>query len=250
MWATLPIDNDSPELCEPTLLPLTPLPNNSDHSRNGNSYRSPPRRVLSCPELSIIDETPSRKTRQHSSSVTFHGFHDHTASRSSSIHHDFPFDDDSHLHTSIKYRHDSTVSTARPKDKFFENSFSLSEISEFEFDTLSNSSNPPSKPNSISPQPSTSDEWVSRLPTDNRIWLDDTNSFLLFLCISILLTHRSYLLKQKDFDAQDIAMHFDRYRRRHNGERLLKCARTYYEQYIQWARKKRMLDDLSSFSAS
>ena len=90
----------------------------------------------------------------------------------------------------------------------------------------------------------------SRLPSDDSIWLDDDNSFLLFLSISILLAHRTHLLKQKRLDEQEIAMHFDRYRRRHNSERLLKYARTLYEQYLQSARKKRMLDDLSSFSAS
>ncbi len=58
------------------------------------------------------------------------------------------------------------------------------------------------------------------------------------------------MLKQKNLDEQDLSMHFDRYRRRHNAERLLKYARTLYEQYIQWARKKRMLDDLNRFSAS
>lgn len=250
MWATLPIDNESPELCEITLLPLTANSRGSDSIRQFIPYGLAQRRVISCPDLSIIDETRSRKTRQHSSSVSYHSTCDHSTSRSSSIHHDFLLDDESHLNSSIKYRHDSTIASMRTKHETFENSFSLSEISEFESDSLLTCSNSHSKSSNTSPQPPTSDEWVSRLPMHDKIWLDETNSFLLFLCISILLTHRPYLLKQKVFDAQEIAMHFDQYRRRHNAEKLLKCARTYYEQYIQWARRKRMLDDLSSFSVS
>jgi hypothetical protein len=144
------------------------------------------------------------------------------------------------------------------KKKNFENSFSLSEISEFESDLLSYCSSNNSKASTTSSEgsssssssSSSSNNWVLNLPTDDQIWLDNDNSFLLFLCISILLAHRTYLLKHKTLDEQEIAMHFDRYRRRHNAEKLLKHARNLYGQYIQWARKKRMLEDLREFSAS
>lgn len=251
MWATLPIDNEPPQLSEPTLLPLS-SGSHLDYIRYSIPYGLAQRRVYSCPELSLIDESRCRKNRQHSSSVTCHGPFDKSTSRTSDLHPDFHsmFDGENQFNSSIRYSHNSSSSLPRSKEKGFENSFSLSEISEFESDTLSTCSSNSSKGNNAASQLSSSDNWVSRLPNDDTIWLDDDNSFLLFLCISILLTHRSYLLKQKNFDEQEIAMHFDRYRRRHNAERSLRCARTQYEQYIQWARKKRMLDDLNSFSAS
>jgi len=251
MWATLPIDNEPPALNEATLLPVS-----SDNNRDDVHYFIPDRlarrRALSCPPLSLIDESYTRKSRQHSSSVTFHNTYDQSTSRTSSLYHEFNsfLDDDNQFDSSIKYSHNSSASSTRSKEKGYENSFSLSEISEFESDILSScSSNTPKASNTAS-EVSSSNNWVSRLPTDDKIWLDDDNSFLLFLCISILLTHRTYLLKHKTLEEQDIAIHFDRYRRRHNSEKLLKYARTLYGQYIQWSRKKRMLDDLDSFSAS
>jgi hypothetical protein len=92
--------------------------------------------------------------------------------------------------------------------------------------------------------------WLQRLPSGNTMCIEEDNLFLLFVCISILLAHRDFLLKQNNLDEQEISMHFDRYRRRHNAERILSCARAFYAQYIQWARKNRILDDLSRFSAS
>ena len=153
----------------------------------------------------------------------------------------FHKNDEYQVYSSINNRSNSTSTKSR--EKSLENSFSISEIPEFDSDNNSNGTN------STSQDPS-STNWVQRLPTNNTTWLEEENSFLIFLCISILLAHRTHLLKQKNLDEQDISMHFDRYRRRHNAERLLKCTRTLYGQYIQWARKQRMLDDLNSFSAS
>ena len=253
MWATLPIDNDLPELNEATLMPIISSDNNDDMDCSmprGTSRR----RAISCPPLTLNDELYSRKGRQHSSSVTYHSTYEHTTSRADSIYSDFTsLMDDDQFHSSIKYSHKSSVSSTRSREKNFENSFSLSEISEFESDILSSASSNSSKGSSTTSDPSSASAccaWVSNLPTDDQIWLDDDNSFLLFLCISILLTHRTYLLKHKTLEEQDIAMHFDRYRRRHNSEKLLKHARNLYGQYIQYARKKRMLEDLREFSAS
>jgi len=249
MWATLPIDNEPPELNEAILLPLT-SDNNTGDSLCSIAYRFARRRALSCPELSVIDESCSRKNRQHSSSVTYHNNSDQL---SSSTHHDSHsiFGSDEHqLYSSIKYYKNMNSTSTKSREKSFENSFSISELSEFESDNLSTCSNNPPKANNTAAQVSSSTNWVLRLQDNDSIWLEDDNSFLLFLCISILLAHRTYLLKQKNLDEQEISMHFDRYRRRHNAERLLTYARNLYGQYIQWARKRRMLDDLNSFSAS
>lgn len=249
MWATLPIDNELPQLSETLLLPLTPT-NSINDILCTRCNRLSRRRALSCPQFSIIDEKCSRKNRQHSSSVTYRNNYDNL---SSSMHHDFnsTFENDEYqLYSSIKYDKYGSSGLTKSKEKSFENSFSLSELSEFESDTLSTCPSNTLKANNTAAQVSSSTNWVSRLPTNDTIWLDDDNSFLLFLCISILLAHRTYLLKQKHIDEQEISMHFDRYRRRHNAERLLTYARTLYGQYIQWARKKRMVDDLNSFSAS
>ncbi|CAF1579441.1 unnamed protein product [Didymodactylos carnosus] len=125
------------------------------------------------------------------------------------------------------------------RQRSLENSFSVSELSEFDCDAANQ------------PIAATAAQisWITRLPPCN-MWLDEDNPFLLFLCISIMLTHRTYLLKQNNLDEQDIAMYFDRYRRRHHADQILNCTRTLYSQYIQWSRKKRMIDDLSQFSAS
>jgi len=249
MWATLPIDNEPPQLKE-----ISSLTSSSNNNIVDIFCSTPSRltrhRALSCPQLSVIDESCSRKNRQHSCSVTYHDNYHHL---SPSTHQDFSWtseNDEYRLYSSIKYDQNASSTLTRPREKSFENSFSLSEISEFDSDNLSTCSSDNPKASNTASQVASSTNWVLRLPTNDTIWLEDDNSFLLFLCISILLAHRTHLLKQKNLDEQEIAMHFDRYRRRHNAERLLTYARTLYVQYIQWARKKRMLDDLNSFSVS
>jgi hypothetical protein len=235
MWATLPIDNEPPLLSEISLLP-SPSHNTLVDIFCSIPCRPPQRRALSCPQLSLIDESSIRKNRQHSSSVTYYGHHERF---SSFVQQEY----NSTLENGEYPVYSSTTDNSNSREKSLENSFSISEISEFDSDNKSNDANTTS-------QSSSSTSWVQRLPTNNTIWLEEDNSFLIFVCISILLAHRTYLLKQKHLDEQDISMHFDRFRRCHNAERLLKCTRTLYGQYIQWARKKRMLDDLDSFSAS
>jgi hypothetical protein len=244
MWATLPIDNEPPLLSEISISTtsseisitdiLQPIP-----------CRPRQRRALSCPQLSIIDERYPRKNRHCSLVTPYNEQLPSTIQQScNSI-----FDNDEHQVYTSRNNLSSTAST-KSREKSFENSYSLSEISEFDSDNLSTcSSNNPKTANNISSYLS-ANSWLQRLPTNNTLWLEEENSFLLFLCISILTAHRDFLLKQKNIDESEISMHFDRYRRRHNAERLLTRARTFYAQYIQWTRKKRMLDDLDSFSAS
>src|SRR5437016_1748828 len=71
MWATLPIDSEPPQLSEITLITspsdtmiadiLCPIPR-----------RLSERRTVSCPPLSIIDESNSRKYKHRSSSLTYY----------------------------------------------------------------------------------------------------------------------------------------------------------------------------------
>ncbi|CAF2414036.1 unnamed protein product [Rotaria sp. Silwood2] len=253
MWATLPIASESPPLSEISLLPLS-SDNLIPDILYPIVYRPPQRRALSCPQLSIIDEYYSRKNRPHSFSLIYdQNNNDNSEQLSSSIQQEYKSNiekDEYQIFTSITTNNNSNSTSTKSREKSLENSFSLSEILEFDTNSLSACSNDNRKSNNTDSQYTSSTTWVQRLPMNNRIWIEEDNSFLLFLCISILLTHRTHLLKQKHIDEQDIAMHFDRYRRRHNAERLLTHARTLYEQYIQWSRKNRMLDDLNSFSIS
>ncbi|CAF1683894.1 unnamed protein product, partial [Adineta ricciae] len=247
MWATLPIDRDPPQLSEASILPAI-----SDNSivdmLCSIPCRPPQRRALSCPQLSVINESYSRKGRHHSSSFACYDVNDHFYTTLPRTCHSTLESDEYQICSSINNTSNST--STRSREKSFENSFSLSEISEFDSDNLSLCSSTNAMTTTKSSQCPSSTDWVQRLPPNNTIWLEEENSFLLFLCISILLAHRTHLLKQKNLEEQDINIHFDRYRRQNHSDRILPRARNLYAQYIQYARKKRMVDDLSNFSAS
>jgi len=252
MWATLPIENEPPELCEEELIPVTPDINSPIHCPMP-LQRLPSddnrRRTMSCPPICVNEPSNRRKFRQYSHSVVSSNEINLSGSRSSSIYHqDFCStitSDEQQFHTSIRYDHNLNSLSTKCKQRGFENSYSLSEISEFDSEIFSTNIS-----STTSSQQSTTLDWLTRLPRDIQIWLLDDNSFLLFLCIAILSAHRQYLFKQKTLDQQDIAVHFDQHRRRHSAEKLLTVARNLYEQYIQFARKQRMLDDLNLFSVS
>jgi hypothetical protein len=253
MWATLPIDSEPPQLSEISLISspsdtmiadiLSPIP-----------CQLPQRRAVSCPQLTIIDESNSRKYKQRSSSLTYYNKEQLLSAiqnqeqqqqqQQPECHLTLDNDEDQCL-TNINSNSTRRIS----REKSLENSFSLSEISEFDSDNLSNCANNNVTGTTTSQYLSTTN-WLQRLPAGDTTWLDEENLFLHFVCVSILLAHRNFLLKQTNLDEQEISMHFDRYRRRHNAEKILLCARVFYAQYIQWTRKKRMLDDLNRFSAS
>lgn len=251
MWATLPIENEPPELCEEELIPVTPevnfLPNSpiALHRIPSDDNR---RRAMSCPPVCMTEPSVRKKFRQYSHSVVYHNDISLLSSLASSdTQQDFYsliVNDEQQFHSSIQYDPNLSSLSTKGKQKGFENSYSLSEISEFDSEIFSTK-----LPSTTSSQSPTLD-WLARLPRDIQIWLVDDNSFLLFLCIAILSAHRQYLFKQKTLDQQDIAVHFDQHRRRHSAEKLLTIARNLYEQYIQFARKQRMLDDLNIFSVS
>jgi hypothetical protein len=257
MWATLPIDSEPPQLSEISLITspsdttiadiLCPIPCTLSQ-----------RQALSCPQLSIIDESNCRKCKHRSSSLSYltkeqllsvlQNPQEHRRQERNST-----LDNDEYQYSSFNDTNTNSTSTSkRPREKSLENSFSLSEISEFESDHLSTGSNnnTAGTASGTASQCSSPINWLQRLPNGDTTWLDEDNIFLLLVCVSILIVHRNFLLKQDNLDEQEISMHFDRYRRRHNAERILSCARAFYAQYIQWARKNRILDDLSRFSAS
>lgn len=58
------------------------------------------------------------------------------------------------------------------------------------------------------------------------------NPFLMFLCLTLLLQHRNYVMKNA-MDYNEIAMHFDKMVRKHNVVRVLNQARRMYSDYLK-----------------
>ena len=243
MWATLPIDSEPPPLSETTLI-SSPSDTMIVDSLSPTPRRFSQRRAVSCPQLTIIDESNSRRYKHRSSSLIYHK----KEQILSAIQKQQPIE--CHLTLDNDEEQSSNLIRRQSRGKSLENSFSLSEISDFDSDNLSNSVSSNTTGATAASQFLSTSDWVQRLPAGDTTWLDEDNLFLQFVCVSILLAHRTHLLKQTNLDEQEISIHFDRYRRRHSAEKILLCARVFYAQYIQWTRKKRMLDDLNRFSES
>lgn len=58
------------------------------------------------------------------------------------------------------------------------------------------------------------------------------NPFLMFLCLTLLLQHRNYVIKN-NMDYNEMAMHFDKMVRKHNVVRVLNQARRMYAEYLK-----------------
>lgn len=58
------------------------------------------------------------------------------------------------------------------------------------------------------------------------------NPFLMFLCLTLLLQHRNYVMKS-NMDYNEMAMHFDKMVRKHNLTRVLNQARRMYADYLK-----------------
>lgn len=58
------------------------------------------------------------------------------------------------------------------------------------------------------------------------------NPFLMFLCLSLLLQHRNFVMKN-NMDYNEMAMHFDKMVRKHNVVRVLNQARRMYADYLK-----------------
>lgn len=89
------------------------------------------------------------------------------------------------------------------------------------------------------------DEEASEVETETNIVLEKVttslpppaefgggNPFLMFLCLSLLLQHRNYVMKN-EMDYNEMAMHFDKMVRKHNVVRVLNQARRMYADYLK-----------------
>ncbi|XP_061728182.1 uncharacterized protein LOC133533245 [Cydia pomonella] len=62
------------------------------------------------------------------------------------------------------------------------------------------------------------------------------NPFLMFLCLTVLLQHRHYVMRNR-MDYNELAMHFDKMVRKHNVNRVLNQARHMYAIYLKHQNK-------------
>lgn len=63
------------------------------------------------------------------------------------------------------------------------------------------------------------------------------NPFLMFLCLTILLQHRDYIMRS-GMDYNEMAMHFDKMVRKHNVLKVLNQARRLYQDYLRYHNEK------------
>lgn len=71
---------------------------------------------------------------------------------------------------------------------------------------------------------------VQRLPPPQDF--GGGNPFMIFLCLTLLLQHRDYILKNR-MDYNELAMHFDKMVRKHDVTRVLYQARKLFAEYLQ-----------------
>lgn len=93
-----------------------------------------------------------------------------------------------------------------------------------------NSCEEASEANNINATKNTDESRLSRLPTSKEF--GGGNPFLMFLCLSIILQHRDYVMKN-GMDYNEMAMHFDKMVRKHNVTRVLNQARRMYSEYLK-----------------
>lgn len=82
--------------------------------------------------------------------------------------------------------------------------------------------------NAIAPERAETIKIAGVLPPPNEF--GGGNPFLMFLCLTILLQHRDYVMKT-GMDYNEMAMHFDKMVRKHNVVRVLNQARQMYAEY-------------------
>lgn len=71
---------------------------------------------------------------------------------------------------------------------------------------------------------------VDSLPPPNEF--GGGNPFLMFLCITLLLQHRDFVMRNQ-MDYNEMAMHFDKMVRRHNVNKVLNQARQLFAGYLR-----------------
>ncbi|CAO1346858.1 unnamed protein product [Diamesa hyperborea] len=83
--------------------------------------------------------------------------------------------------------------------------------------------------NNQQPEPVTSTR-STELPPPHEF--GNGNPFLMFLCLTLLIQHRDYIMKT-GMDYNEMAMHFDKMVRKHNVTRVLSQARRLYQDYLR-----------------
>jgi hypothetical protein len=73
------------------------------------------------------------------------------------------------------------------------------------------------------------------LPPPNEF--GNGNPFLMFLCLTILLQHRDYIMRS-GIDYNEMAIHFDKMVRKHNVLKVLNQARRLYQDYLRYHKEK------------
>lgn len=77
----------------------------------------------------------------------------------------------------------------------------------------------------------------SRLELPPPAEFGNGNPFLMFLCLTLLLQHRDYIM-QNGMDYNEMAMHFDKMVRKHNVVKVLSQARRLYQDYLRYHNEK------------
>ena len=83
--------------------------------------------------------------------------------------------------------------------------------------------------------PYNTDDYDFHLGTDNLpppSEFGSGNPFLIFLCITLLLKHRDFIMRNQ-MDYNDLAMHFDKMVRQHNVNKVLNQARQLFACYLK-----------------
>lgn len=77
----------------------------------------------------------------------------------------------------------------------------------------------------------------SRLELPPPVEFGNGNPFLMFLCLTLLLQHRDYIIRN-GMDYNEMAMHFDKMVRKHNVTKVLSQARRLYQDYLRYQNEK------------
>lgn len=62
--------------------------------------------------------------------------------------------------------------------------------------------------------------------------LGGSNPFMMFLCLTLLLQHRDFIIRNH-MDYNELAMHFDKMVRKHNVHKVLHETRIRFEEYLR-----------------
>lgn len=92
---------------------------------------------------------------------------------------------------------------------------------------------PPVQKNAVVPSVGTESSvknCISSLPSPTVF--GGGNPFLMYLCLTVLLQHRDYIMRNR-MDYNELAMHFDKMVRKHNVNRVLNQARQMYALYLK-----------------